>query len=44
DTWPDKLERDRGWNASQIAEAQRAVDDIREALSTEMRERDDEEE
>ncbi|EJC2030377.1 DUF1441 family protein [Escherichia coli] len=44
DTWPDKLERDRGWNVSQIAEAQRAVDDIREALSTEMRERDDEEE
>lgn len=42
DTWPDKLERDRGWSASQIAEAQRAVDDIREALSTEMRERDDE--
>lgn len=42
DTWPDKLERDRGWSASQIAEAQRAVDDIREALSTEIRERDEE--
>ncbi|KFC13123.1 hypothetical protein GTGU_00165 [Trabulsiella guamensis ATCC 49490] len=43
DTWPDKLERDRGWKPAQIAEAQRAIDDIREALSTELHDRDDEE-
>jgi hypothetical protein len=42
DTWPDKLERDRGWKPAQISEAQRAIDDIREALSTELHERDDE--
>jgi len=36
DTWPDKLERDRGWKPAQIAEAQKAVDEIREALSAEL--------
>lgn len=44
DTWPDKLERDRGWKPAQIAEAQAAIDDIREALSAELREGESDEE
>lgn len=36
DTWPDKLERDRGWKPDQISEAQNAIDEIREALATEL--------
>ncbi|MBE0153410.1 DUF1441 family protein [Serratia fonticola] len=33
DTWPDVLERDRGWNPEQIGEAQSVVDEIRELLA-----------
>ncbi|KQN46900.1 terminase [Serratia sp. Leaf50] len=36
DTWPDKLERDRGWLPDQIAEAQRAIDEIREVMAAEI--------
>ncbi|NIH11199.1 MAG: DUF1441 family protein [Serratia symbiotica] len=36
DTWPDKLERDRGWIPAQIAEAQDAVDEMREMLAVEV--------
>ncbi|MGQ8887151.1 DUF1441 family protein [Serratia ureilytica] len=33
ETWPDKLERDRGWTPDQITEAQSVVDEIRELLA-----------
>ncbi|MBP1015906.1 DUF1441 family protein [Serratia fonticola] len=33
DTWPDVLERDRGWRPEQINEAQAVVDEIRELLA-----------
>lgn len=33
DTWPDKLERDRGWGPEQINEVQAVVDEIREMLA-----------
>jgi len=36
DTWPDKLERDRGWRPDQIAEAQVAIDEMREMLAAEV--------
>lgn len=36
DTWPDKLERDRGWRPDQIAEAQAAIDEMREMLAAEV--------
>lgn len=41
DTWPDKLERDRGWRTDQIAEAQNAIDEIREALAADIRDYED---
>ncbi|WP_033750678.1 DUF1441 family protein [Pantoea sp. NGS-ED-1003] len=40
DTWPDRLERDRGWSPHQISEAQSIVDEIREALAAEIRSAD----
>ncbi|AFE60792.1 MULTISPECIES: DUF1441 family protein [Rahnella] len=36
DTWPDKLERDRGWRPEQIAEAQTVIDEMREVLAEEV--------
>lgn len=33
DTWPDKLERDRGWRPDQINEAQAVIDEMREMLA-----------
>ncbi|WP_313683794.1 DUF1441 family protein [Pantoea sp.] len=33
DTWPDRLERDRGWLPEQIAEAQEIIDEMRDALA-----------
>ncbi|HAX2332673.1 TPA: DUF1441 family protein, partial [Escherichia coli] len=32
ETWPDRLERDRGWTASQLNEVQIVVDEIRDTL------------
>ncbi|EEY2423295.1 DUF1441 family protein [Escherichia coli] len=32
ETWPDWLERDRGWTASQLNEVQIVVDEIRDTL------------
>lgn len=43
DTWPDKLERDKGWRPEQIAEAQIAIDEIRESLAADVREYEDDE-
>lgn len=40
DTWPDRLERDRGWSPHQISEAQSIVDEIRESLAAEIRSAD----
>lgn len=40
DTWPDRLERDRGWSPHQTSEAQSIVDEIREALAAEIRSAD----
>ena len=37
DTWPDRLERDRGWSPHQISEAKSIVDEIRELLAAEIR-------
>ncbi|MFJ5428981.1 DUF1441 family protein [Pectobacterium actinidiae] len=42
DTWPDKLERDRGWLPDQILEAQGVVDEMREILASEVEDLDDE--
>ncbi|ACF89789.1 DUF1441 family protein [Salmonella enterica subsp. enterica] len=36
DTWPDKLERDKGWNVAQIDEAQSMVDELRDTLADEV--------
>ena len=36
DTWPDKLERDNGWKADQITEAQKLADELRNVLSSEV--------
>ncbi|MCW2484975.1 DUF1441 family protein [Candidatus Symbiopectobacterium sp. NZEC127] len=33
DTWPDKLERDRGWRPDQINEAQAVIDEVRGMLA-----------
>ncbi len=40
DTWPDRLERDRGWSPHQISEVQSIVDEIRESLATKIRSAD----
>ncbi|EEX6294157.1 DUF1441 family protein [Escherichia coli] len=32
ETWPDRLERDRGWTSSQLNEVQIVVDEIRDTL------------
>lgn len=32
ETWPDRLERDRGWTTSQLNEVQIVVDEVREML------------
>ncbi|EFE6307019.1 DUF1441 family protein, partial [Escherichia coli] len=32
ETWPDRLERDRGWTVSQLNEVQIVVDEIRDTL------------
>ncbi|ECF4242899.1 DUF1441 family protein, partial [Salmonella enterica subsp. enterica serovar Newport] len=29
EVWPDKLERDKGWSADQLNEAQDVVDEVR---------------
>ncbi|CAM4021075.1 DUF1441 family protein [Xenorhabdus thuongxuanensis] len=42
DTWPDRLERDKGWTAQQIAEAQAAIDELRELLAAEVASAEDE--
>lgn len=36
DTWPDRLERDRGWSPDQLAEAQSMIDEMRDALAGEV--------
>ncbi|MEX9784915.1 DUF1441 family protein [Providencia manganoxydans] len=36
DTWPDKLERDKGWNAEQLTEAQIIVDELRDILASKV--------
>ncbi|MEI9698904.1 DUF1441 family protein [Moellerella wisconsensis] len=41
DTWPDKLERDRGWKAEQITEAQKVVDELRDVLASEVLDAED---
>ncbi|MFC7777718.1 DUF1441 family protein [Pantoea sp. GCM10028869] len=40
DTWPDRLERDRGWSPHQISEVKSIVDEIRESLATKIRSAD----
>lgn len=44
DTWPDKLERDKGWKADQITEAQKVVDELRDILAFEVLDAEDIEE
>lgn len=44
DTWPDKLERDKGWNAEQITEAQKIVDELRDVLASGVQDAEDIEE
>ncbi|MBP6121084.1 DUF1441 family protein [Providencia sp.] len=44
DTWPDKLERDKGWKADQITEAQKVVDELRDILAFEVLDAEGEEE
>lgn len=44
DTWPDKLERDRGWSPEQIEEAQSVIDEMRDVLSSEVSSENAEEE
>lgn len=41
DTWPDKLERDRGWNAAQLTEAQIIVDELRDILAAKVLDAED---
>lgn len=38
DTWPDKLERDKGRSVAQINEAQSMVDELRDTLADEVKE------
>ncbi|WP_420262826.1 DUF1441 family protein, partial [Morganella morganii] len=33
DTWPDRLERDHGWQPEQITQAQDVVDELRDLLA-----------
>lgn len=41
DTWPDRLERDRGWLPEQLAEAQYVIDEIRDVLAVEVSEQNE---
>ncbi len=36
DTWPDRLERDHGWQPEQITQAQDVVDELRDLLAMEV--------
>ncbi|OAT46104.1 phage protein [Proteus hauseri ATCC 700826] len=36
ETWPDRLERDHGWNAEQLVQVQIVIDEMRELLSSEV--------
>lgn len=38
EVWPDKLERDKGWSAEQLNEAQDVVDEVRILLVKAMQE------
>ncbi|EJD6402237.1 DUF1441 family protein [Providencia rettgeri] len=44
DTWPDKLERDKGWNAEQLTEVQIIVDELRDILADRVMDAEDFEE
>lgn len=44
DTWPDKLERDKGWNAEQLTEAQIIVDELRDLLASKVLDAEDDDE
>ncbi|MBT0499626.1 DUF1441 family protein, partial [Morganella morganii subsp. morganii] len=35
-TWPDRLERDHGWQPEQITQAQDVVDELRDLLAMEV--------
>ncbi len=41
DTWPDKLERDKGWNAEQLTEVQIIVDELRDILASRVMDAED---
>lgn len=36
EVWPDRLERDKGWTAEQLNEAQDVVDEVRDLLAQSM--------
>ncbi|EAB9079134.1 DUF1441 family protein [Salmonella enterica subsp. enterica] len=36
EVWPDRLERDKGWDAEKLNEAQEVVDEVRELLAQSM--------